>query len=1060
MAQRPNRGIRRSGCGFKKRMKRKGLALAVGIGYMALGQASWGQRFGNWRPFRLGDGLPESACSAVTISPQGKVLVRHVRSPMMSELDGYAIEVVPAPDRAAGRIYQSPAGQLWCVSPDGLKEAREGGWFSHNVPEIAAQIRAADPANLSAVPLFPIRQGLVLFLLPDRLAQFSSEHPVAKIDVLRRVDQTGLRKFSGMTTAPDGGLWISGEQGLARIANPRAPQPDSDWQIHLVPPELKVANLREPHADSLGGVCLVGESTVNNQPVAVFFDGKRWMARAIGNEKLLHAWRGPDGAFWGMTRSGLFQWTEGNAGIIENDEVSARQYFDVAVEPSGPFWLATADGLFRFALLTWRGPPPVASLKTTVNSLIADRDGRVWFLAGMSLHLVDHDSHQEFPFPAAMARNLISATALFATRDGTLVVEANGDIFGFQIGKGFFEIGTAEDRADKFTILGTLSDGSLCLQRFSHDSTAARTTRLETYDGSRLRRFDHSLPKPLVGRRLSAVFVARNGDLWMSGEKATACLHDEKWRLFLSTDGTAPEQASSFVELPDGRTWCATSDTIWEFDGHNWVSLRRGFDRISALLRARDGSVWVASSSGLHRFFQREWIENGMEEGLASASIRGLCEDQAGKLWAATTHGLDWYCPEADADPPHTSVEAFSEEEKNLAEGQSLNIAFAGLDKWKYTHRLRLLFSYRLDQKEWSAFQEVSRASFSDLTAGKHYFQVRAMDRNCNVDPKPPQYEFAVVLPWYREKRLVLISTAGAIAVVFFAGLAFNRHLRLLRGYAEIEKKVAQRTRELEIANRELLQSQKMNALGTLAAGIAHDFNNILSIIKGSAQIIEENVEDTKKVRTRVDRIKTVVEQGAGIVKAMLGFSRESGESTGLCDLNAAVEDTMKLLGDRFLREVQVTFEPAELLPQVPCSKEFVQQILLNFIFNAAESMTKRKQIKISTARSESLPPGIVLMPLQAGGYVSVFIQDFGCGIPTENLPRIFEPFFTTKALSTRRGTGLGLSMVYELARKMDAGLAVESVVDQGSKFTLILPIRDEAVNSTVTTDERQTVKL
>src|ERR1041385_2296257 len=83
MAQRPNRGIRRSGCGFKKRMKRKGLALAVGIGCMALGQASWGQRFGNWRPFRLGDGLPESACSAVTISPQGKVLVRHVRSPMM-----------------------------------------------------------------------------------------------------------------------------------------------------------------------------------------------------------------------------------------------------------------------------------------------------------------------------------------------------------------------------------------------------------------------------------------------------------------------------------------------------------------------------------------------------------------------------------------------------------------------------------------------------------------------------------------------------------------------------------------------------------------------------------------------------------------------------------------------------------------------------------------------------------------------------------------------------------------------------------------------------------------
>src|SRR5207248_5492961 len=194
-------------------------------------------------------------------------------------------------------------------------------------------------------------------------------------------------------------------------------------------------------------------------------------------------------------------------------------------------------------------------------------------------------------------------------------------------------------------------------------------------------------------------------------------------------------------------------------------------------------------------------------------------------------------------------------------------------------------------------------------------------------------------------KRLVLISTAGAAAVLFFAGLAFNRHWRLLRGYAEIEKKVAQRTHELEIANRELLHSQKMNALGTLAAGIAHDFNNILSIIKGSAQIIEDNLENPQKVRTRLDRIKTVVEQGAGIVKAMLGFSRDSDQQTGPCDVNTVVEDTLKLLGDRFLREVQVSFQPAPTLPQVNTSRDFIQQILLNFLFNAAEAMTRSKHV-------------------------------------------------------------------------------------------------------------------
>jgi len=140
-----------------------------------------------------------------------------------------------------------------------------------------------------------------------------------------------------------------------------------------------------------------------------------------------------------------------------------------------------------------------------------------------------------------------------------------------------------------------------------------------------------------------------------------------------------------------------------------------------------------------------------------------------------------------------------------------------------------------------------------------------------------------------------------------------------------------------------------------------------------------------------------------------------------------------------------VTFEPAATLPGVLAAKDFIQQILLNFIFNAAESMAAKKQIVLSTRLTDQLPASLVLLPVPAARYVMVSVQDWGCGIPPENLPRVFEPFFTTKALSTRRGTGLGLSMVYELARKLGAGLAVESVVGQGSTFILILPVRELA---------------
>jgi two-component system cell cycle sensor histidine kinase/response regulator CckA len=286
---------------------------------------------------------------------------------------------------------------------------------------------------------------------------------------------------------------------------------------------------------------------------------------------------------------------------------------------------------------------------------------------------------------------------------------------------------------------------------------------------------------------------------------------------------------------------------------------------------------------------------------------------------------------------------------------------------------------------------------------------------------------------------------SGLAAALFFAALAFNRHRQLVRSYAEVERKVAERTKQLEVANHELLQSQKMKALGTLAAGIAHDFNNILSIIKGSAQIIEDNLNDPAKIRTRADRIRTVVDQGAGIVKAMLGFSRDTSQETGPCDLNSVIEDTLKLLGDRFLREVQVKFRPAADLPPVMASKEFIQQILLNFIFNASESMTSSREVSVSCRLMTRLPLELALMPVPAARFLAVSVQDFGCGIPPQILPRIFEPFFTTKALSARRGTGLGLSMAYELAKKLGAGIYVESVVGQGSTFTLILPVLNQA---------------
>jgi len=809
------------------------------------------QSSARWRVFTRADGMSDNVCLKVTLGASGNVLVRHVKSSGISVLDGYEVTNVPGPGLNRNRVYESPGGQLWSVTTDGLQEFRDGQWVSYPVPEIAEHFRAG---RTNEIILLPVRQGRVLVLLPACLIQFEAEDPEQPhVRLLRRADQSSLRVFTGLKLARDGTLWIAGAGGFEKTTAPaRHLQPDQSWVASAEPPP-------------------------------------EWATRPVEPPS--------------------------------PDELSVRKIYDVQVEPDGTTWVATSDGLFRRAPQLWE-------LDRT-NTLPAQ---------------------PTVPAPAVPAE------------------------------------------------------------------VAQRHRWISRY-------------------------LAKNGDLWLGSTNEIAWRHQDSWRYFASTNQIGPENVLAFAEAMDGRIWCATPDQIWEFDGRNWVSLRGGFANIHALCGARDGTLWVATDSGVIRYTQGTWIANGPEDGLPATPILDLAETAGGQLLAATAAGIAMFHPGADTQPPQTLLLNADTGENDFREGGVVTLSFRGRDRWKQTAASRLLFSHRLDEREWSPFRESWEVSFDDLPLGKHYFQVRSMDRNANIDPRPARFEFAIVVPWYRETRLVLTLSVALGVALFFAGLAINRHRKLRLSYAEVERKIAERTQELEIANRELLHSQKMNALGTLAAGIAHDFNNILSIIKGSAQIIEDNLDRPDKIGVRLDRIKTVVQQGAGIVEAMLGFSRNSSQPAEGHDVNRVVEDTLKLLGDRFLREVEVRFARGDDLPPVFAPRDFVQQVLLNFIFNAAEAMTGRKQITVTTRLVETVPAGIILSPTRPGPCVAIAVQDSGTGIAPEILPRIFEPFFTTKAMSARRGTGLGLSMVYELAKKIEAGLAVETTLGEGSTFTLYLPV-------------------
>jgi hypothetical protein len=249
------------------------------------------QTTGHWSNFKKVDGLGENACVSVTIGASGNILVRHLKTGLVTSFDGYEFTHIPAPDTNRNRVYESPGGQLWTVAPEGLREFRDGEWVLHRVPEIAEYFRGGDT---NPVALCPVRHGRVLLLFPDRLLEFDADELDATQTVrLRGADQTALGSFRKMSLARDGGLWISSERGVAKITGPlRNIKPGDPWTELIPPADLQLQKFDVVQEEASGRLAALVESAVSQKPLLARWDGQRWTAQALPIEKFHFAWRG------------------------------------------------------------------------------------------------------------------------------------------------------------------------------------------------------------------------------------------------------------------------------------------------------------------------------------------------------------------------------------------------------------------------------------------------------------------------------------------------------------------------------------------------------------------------------------------------------------------------------------------------------------------------------------------------------------------------------------------------------------------------------------------------
>ncbi|MGD0228847.1 MAG: PAS domain S-box protein [Syntrophorhabdales bacterium] len=246
----------------------------------------------------------------------------------------------------------------------------------------------------------------------------------------------------------------------------------------------------------------------------------------------------------------------------------------------------------------------------------------------------------------------------------------------------------------------------------------------------------------------------------------------------------------------------------------------------------------------------------------------------------------------------------------------------------------------------------------------------------------------------------------------------------------------------------QLLQAQKMEAIGTLAGGVAHDFNNILAVIMAYANLIQMGIDKDDIHKPYVDQIVLSSEKAADLTQSLLAFSRKQKIEVKPCDVKTVVASAAKLLKRLLPEDVELRVETADDKAVAMLDVAQIDQLLMNLATNARDAMPNGGPLTIGT-KTVALDETFKKIHGfgNQGRYVLLSVSDTGTGMDEKTMARIFDPFFTTKEAG--KGTGLGLSSVYGIVKQHGGYIDVRSELRKGTTFEIYLPLAEQAVRKT-----------
>ncbi|MCP4152505.1 MAG: GHKL domain-containing protein [bacterium] len=483
---------------------------------------------------------------------------------------------------------------------------------------------------------------------------------------------------------------------------------------------------------------------------------------------------------------------------------------------------------------------------------------------------------------------------------------------------------------------------------------------------------------------VKGLFEDRKGRIWVCTKKGLSCRYKGVFTNYGTQDGLPTDNVKFVVEGDDGNLWVGTSTGLVRFDG------------------VKTFNTFTSRKYGL--------ISNNWYNGF---------KDTKGTLWLGSPQGLMNFTPplaKPNLVPPPVHITGVSVMGNEMPVSDFLRTAysrnyirlqFKGLC---YRAPESVVYKYRLQDVD-SRWQETGDDSISYyFPSGSYRFQVKAVNNDGIESTTPAAFAFEVLPAFWQTWWFKVLAQAAALAVILFLVLWFNKRRR--------EKA------EFDSQTRQLVMSQRMELIGTLATGTIHDLKNLLGIIMGYSQIIKQAFAEDDDNYRNAEVIKETTGTAVQMTRQILAFSRAGAaelEEVNLVELLMEILDLLKITCPPGIDiRLQV---PDNSIPFAIHPARF-QQVVMNLYQNAIHAMSTKGTLTAGISRR--------------GNDILITISDTGTGIEEKVQGQIFQPLYTTK--EKHKGTGLGLFVVKHIVEENNGKVTVISEPGKGSTFEIRFP--------------------